>query len=179
MLPRAAVRHDFLEFSLRLVSRLELPPIYFVLASGLIRHCTNHFRHLNVRATVVFPVGNLVDGPRDGVIILANVGISQGNARDRGNRINVLLVNQAWIVDEPVKDQTALRLKRYVPECRTHVLERQRIVQHGLRLVAKAIFIGLHDKAGQTVVCNIKLFHEDDSRPVNDDAVVHLDLVAA
>ena len=82
LLPRAAVRHDFLEFSLRLVSRLELPPIYFVLASGLIRHCTNHFRHLNVRATVVFPVGDLVDGPRDGVIILANVGISQGNARD-------------------------------------------------------------------------------------------------
>ena len=178
LLAGTAIRHNFLELSLRLVSRLELPPVYFILARCLIRHGADHFRHLNVRARVVLAIRDLIDSPRDGVIILANVGIPQRDARHRGNRINVLLVNQARIVHEAIKDQSALRFKGDVPQRRTHVLERQRIIQHRLRLIAKAIFIRLHDEAGKAVVGNVELFHEYHSRPVDNDAMIHLHLIA-
>ena len=58
-------------------------------------------------------------------------------------------------------------------------MERQRIIQHRLRLIAKAIFIGLHDHARQHVVANIQLLCKDADLPVDHDAMIHLDLVAA
>ena len=108
LLPTVAVVHRGFEFCLGLVALLELATINLVLSSSLVRHGRYHLAHLQIGARVVLPEGELIDSLSHNIVVFGHVSIAQWDAAHAADSVNILLVNQARIVDKPVKDQAAL-----------------------------------------------------------------------